>query len=600
MKNGKIYTLLVVLMVSAFASTPVSGTKGDFIFYYGVGSLAVDLDPHQAWDSASIDLINQVSEGLFGYDLADAELAIIPVLADGMGVWNAEATEYTVDLKQNVTFHDGTAFDANDVKWSFDRLNWLITNGSSQLAELYEPLDGELLIAETVVVDAYTVKFMLNYAYVPFVPLLCFSGSVILSEESTPAETLLDIATDLLVGTGPYMHTFQSSRFTQTYYFSNWHGVRPANYLREILWILYEDGTAKNQEFLSGGLDWVDGILPEFLGQYNDSEDIVLGDQRQGTVILYMGMNNKLISLPMRQALSWATDYDYIIDTLALGNAVRLTSPVPEGIMYHNPNLNAPTYNLTTARQIIIDAGLAPVGAIDHIDDTVWWTDIAASATPIATYNFTWNTGNTFRENLGLLCIDNYADIGVLVEPAGMVWADYLDRLLGEFDKLQLYSIGWGPDYNDPSNFINPLFSNTSASNGAQVNDPTLQTMMMEGLVETDPETRRDLYYDMQEYIVETLMPWVFLYVGLGYGAWSVNVGGILRNPMGNLQFSSMFWTGADIDYPADTIFPDVYNPDATDDDAADDDGPGIPGYTFIGLLGAAAITLGIIYKKRK
>ena len=599
MKKGRIYALLAVLMVSAFASAPVSGTLDDLVFYYGVGSLAVDLDPHQAWDSASIDLINQVAEGLFGYDLADPELGIVPVLAAAAGTWNAEATEYTVTLKQGVTFHDGTAFDAEDVKWSFDRLNWLIENETSQLAELYEPLAGTypdtpLLVESVEIVDSYTVTFHLNYPYVPFVPLLCFSGSVILSSESTPAEELLDIATDFLVGTGPYMHTSQSSRFTQTYYFRDWHGTRPDNYLREILWILYEDGTAKNQEFLAGGIDWVDGILPEFLQQYNESEDIMLGDQRQGTVILYMGMNNKQIDLTMRQAISWAFDYDYVIEELALGNAVRLTSPVPEGIMFHNPDLDAPFYNVTNARQILIDAGVADAAA--PLEDDAYWLALVDDGTPLATYNYTWNTGNEFRANLGILTQDNLKYIGIDVELTGMTWAEYLSRLLGDFDKLQLYMIGWGPDYNDPSNFINPLFSNTSHSNGAQVNDPHLQDLMAAGLIETDPEARRDLYYEMQEYIVETLMPWIFLYVGLGYGAWSVNIGGILRNPMGNIQFSSMYWA-EDVTYDEDTIFPDTIDTgddDATDDDATDD-GPGIPGYSFIGLLGAAAIAMGEI-----
>ncbi|MHA1522528.1 MAG: ABC transporter substrate-binding protein, partial [Promethearchaeota archaeon] len=164
-----------------------------------------------AWDSASIDLIDQVSEGLFGYNLSDPELAIVPVLSVDLGSWNAEATAFTVTLKEGITFHDGSAFTSADVKWTFERLNNLITLGETQIAELYEPLtDGAgdpLLLIDTIdTYGDYEVIFNLNYAYVPFVPLLCFSGSVILPEGAYNTDVLMDTSTDILIGTGPYMH----------------------------------------------------------------------------------------------------------------------------------------------------------------------------------------------------------------------------------------------------------------------------------------------------------------------------------------------------------------------------------------------------------
>jgi peptide/nickel transport system substrate-binding protein len=606
MKKGRIYVLLAVLMISSFAATPLAtANQEDGILYYGVGSLLVDLDPQYAWDSASIDVIDQVCEPLLGYNLSDPNLAIVPVLADSIGTWNDEATEYTLTLREGILFHDGNEFDANDVKWTFDRLNFLIDNGSTQIAELYAPIDEENLIEETEVVDQYTVTFHLAYPYVPFEALLCFSGSYILSNESTPAQELLNAATDVLVGTGPYKYVRQTAAFTDTVAFDDWWGTRPTDYIEEILWIYYNDNTAKQQAFLAGELDWIDGGSSEFLAQYEESETIAVGEQRQGTVILYMGMNNKDINRTMRQAISWAIDYDYVIDEINLGNAARLTSPVPEGIMYHNPDVAAPILNLTHARQILIDAGVAPAGAAAEIANDAYWTDLAAND-PIATYNYSWNTGNSVREDLGVLTKSNLEKIGVFVELTGMVWADYLQRLLGDFDKLQLYMIGWGPDYNDPSNFINPLFSNTSASNGAQVNDPQLQTWMSEGLTETDPAARRDLYYTMQEYIVEDLCPWVFLYVGLGRGYWSTELNGIMRNPMGKLYFGTMNWQGSAADgsdlsagYPY--IMRDDMPTGGDDTTAGDDDTTtGIPGYSFIALVGAAAIGLGILlYKKR-
>ncbi|MHA1612900.1 MAG: ABC transporter substrate-binding protein, partial [Promethearchaeota archaeon] len=221
-----------------------------------------------------------------------------------------------------------------------------------------------------------------------------------------------------------------------------------------------------------------------------------------------------------------------------------------------------------------------------------WWLAKSGSANPIATYNYTWNTGNEFRADLGVLTIDNLRDIGIYVVLTGLTWPEYLNRLFVNPNRLGLYMIGWGPDYNDPSNFINPLFSPTSSSNGAQVDDAELNTMMGDGLTETDPVARRQLYYDIQARIVEVLMPWVFLYVPVSRGVRSVTVDGILRNPMGKLWFASMYWVPVDA--------PVADDDDDDDDDGDDDTTTGIPGYSFIGLVGAAAIGLGLIYKKRK
>jgi peptide/nickel transport system substrate-binding protein len=602
MNKGRIYALLAILMVSAFASVPLaSANKEDGIMYYGVGSLVVDLDPHQAWDSASLDVIDQVCEGLFGYDLSDPELAIVPVLAESLGTWNEDATEFTVTLKEGVTFHDGNEFDGNDVAWTFARLNALIDAGESQIAELYEPLAAEypatpLVIKNVTVVSDYVVTFYLNYPYVPFVPLLCFGGSVILSNESTPVDTLLDVATDTLVGTGPYIYGEATAEALDLLAFEDWHGVRPDEYLEEVLFLYYDDNTAKDQAFLAGELDWVDGSQPEFLDQYIASPIHYVGEQRQGTGISYMGMNTVDINKTMRQAISYAFEYDYVIEEMRQGNAARLTSPVPEGIMYHNPDLNYPTYNLTHARQILIDAGIAPAAAADNIDNDAWWLRTTLE-NPIATYNYSWNTGNAFRADLGILTRADLELIGIEVVMTGMTWSDYLTKLFAHPWELQLYMIGWGPDYNDPSNFINPLFSNTSSSNGAQVNDPHLQDLMTEGLITTDPEDRRDVYYEIQEYIVEDIMPWVFLFVALGRGIWSTELAGIQRNPMGKIYFATMNWQGTE-----KTTEPTDDDTTPTDDDTTptDDDSPGIPGYSFIGLLGAAAIGLGVLlYKKR-
>ena len=142
------------------------------------------------------------------------------------------------------------------------------------------------------------------------------------------------------------------------------------------------------------------------------------------------------------------------------------------------------------------------------------------------TVNFTYNLGNMFREDMLVLLQNNFDYIGIDVIDNGLEWDPYIDAvynigvLTSGWDGLDIWFIGWLPDYNDPSNYVNSLISNISSSNSAQINDPTLEAYMLAGLQETDQYVRRQIYWDLQRYVVEELRPWAFGYVGKNYDAW--------------------------------------------------------------------------------
>jgi len=148
------------------------------LFEFGVMYGPVDLDPQVAWDSGSINVIDQVCEGLFAYDLSDPELTIIPNLALS-GSWNPAATEFTVILREGVTFHDGTSFNADAVIFTWDRMSWALnttgtnTVGITQVAQLYKFPDGTPIVTSITRNGDYSVTFNLAGSYTPFKALLC-------------------------------------------------------------------------------------------------------------------------------------------------------------------------------------------------------------------------------------------------------------------------------------------------------------------------------------------------------------------------------------------------------------------------------------------
>jgi len=517
--------------LTPFNDNPNFSNQGANIteFVCGVAYGPQDLDPQFAWDSASLDVIDQVCEGLYKYDLTDPDLAIIPNLATEFGTWSSDKKNYTVPLREGVSFHDGTTFNAASVKWSFDRLQYFMnTTGTlpggtqvTQIAELYSWPDGIPIINRTEIINSNTIKFILNKPFVPFLGLLCFSGSYILSPISTPAYDYIDTATGDLIGTGPFVYDEYNLDVNVTFHaFENyWRGEAK---IKSLIFKIIFDADQRNQALLSGDIDLLGGISFSYLDQMESDPNITVTPCDQSTTIQYLGMNNKQINKTWRKAISYAINYSYIIETLMGGQAVRMKSPVPEGILYANWSFDVATYNLTKAREYMVSMGYGDLG----------WSNAQWQAATFATFNYTYNIGNSFRENLLILLQDNLDLIGIEVIDAGMTWSEYINRLYYSHDMLQLYWIGWLADYNDPSNFINPLFSNTSINNAAQVNDPYLESLMEAGLEETNPILREAIYDEIQRYIVEDLMPWAFGYVGNYYDAYQSEFTGYPSNPM--------------------------------------------------------------------
>ena len=554
---------------------------------FGTMYLPVDLDPQVSWDSASGDAIDQTIEGLFAYDLSDPQLAIIPRLAAAMGTW--DGVEYTVILRDDVTFHDGAPFNASAVQWNWERMAWALnttgTNmvGVTQVAELYEWPNGTDIVDHTVVVSEFVIKFVLSAYYAPFEGLLCFTGSGIQSPKSTTQDAYLITASSDLVGTGPWVYdTYEAGVEVRWHAYPDYYGGWAHTEITTLVFSGITDSNARNLALLSEDIQFLDDPHSSFHGQFAaDSGVTLIGDdpleEQQSLVTQYMGMNCLKINQTFRQAISHAIDYDYIIDEIMEGTADRLESPIPEGILMGNWSSQEATHDVAKARTMMQDIGYGyngtdttlgwlDWGAVDYtafdLDFDGVWEYAATHGRAAASYSFTYNVGNQMREDMLALLMDNLPKIGITVIGYGMTWGEYIYRLyeVGNLnrDMLELYWIGWGPDYNDPSNFINPLFTNRSvASNGAQYDGflaakeagrdefylwDNVQMLMEAALSETDLATRRKMYNRIQDLLVEEDMPWVWGYSSKVFDAYVTALEGYETNAMGKVWFYPCYY----------------------------------------------------------
>jgi len=526
MKKVYLTTIIIITVISLpFLFFGISQyilldlSSGDTLIFAQYHS-QLDLDPQMAYDGGSISIIDQVCEGLFRYELNNSEMTPVPNLASDYGIWNDNNTEYTVNLRQGISFHDGVRFDADSVKFTFDRMSYfmnatgnttLITPQISALSFKNQPI-----INKTEIVSAYRVKFTLNNPFSAFEQILCFWGLYMLSPASTPIYRPLIPGNDTLIGTGPFIYERTIPSF-DTRFDANYGYWRGAPKISRLIFTVVSDSMAQYAGLLSGDLHVVGKVNKDMVQIFNLTKGVKLFDGGPEVSIEYLGMNNNHINQTMRKAISYAFDYDYLINEVVSIPVVRCRSPVPIGIQYANWTLDIPTLNITKARQILIDVNWGGIaGGLDVMKDSDW-TYLVENNNPLATYNYTYNPGTKIREDIYVQLVNNLKLIGVKVIPAVMDIYQYFFRLYsyGPYhpDMLELYQMGWGVDYYDARCFLNFLFSNTSVYNSARVNDAELESLMTLADDESDPVKRKRFIDGAQKRIIEEIYPFAWLFV---------------------------------------------------------------------------------------
>lgn len=465
----------------------------------------------------------QVAETLFDFDYTGKQPKLISVLAKGYE-WNDpnNPTELTCSLRRGVKFHDGTPFNATAVKWNIDRIHHLVEFWFEYILQLP---DGRWIVNETQVIDEYTVRFVLNGPFVPFLHLLTHTISSILSPKSTPANKTINMETEILVGTGPFIydHYEPHVNITLTPNPHYW-GKKPI--VDQVVFKFYED-TSEGEDLWNAFLAKEISILhPNYHILYHNSSIQTLKNEPGITVREYsptqyafIGMNNKLINLTMRKAISYAINYTYQVENVTPNRVVRARSPIPEGILYSNTvDINVPYYNISLARQILKDAewpGTSDLTVDDDISSGNEWEMKAESPTPLASYTFDIIYGVPLTEGMALVA-DNLKQIGIKVIP------QYYEP------PFQLVTLGWIYDYNDPHNGMIDYYSRT---NWVHMNDSLVDQWIEEGLKENNPTLREEIYYKIQKRLIEELYPVILISSRISILSYVSNLKGLPPNP---------------------------------------------------------------------
>jgi peptide/nickel transport system substrate-binding protein len=514
----------------------------------GWGSNPAALDPVDTWDVPSHVMQHQSTQGLVEYNLSThPDYEIKMVLAIDY-TWETNL-RCTFELRHGVQFHDGTAMTAEDVKWNFERVVYfsnatgtLPANSTSWVgfpSSLFFHSDGTPIFASFEAdddVDPYEFTIVLNKPFGALLDLICFGATNILSPESTPRYTYLDLADDDIVGTGPYDYLHFKRDWEVRYVrFDNYWGPKP--YYDEVVCSIVEEDTARMTAGLAGQYDYVGGVIKTYIDTFKaDSNfhvedvgedlcyfylEIYCGPMSVGGTMLVPG-NPQYQKNPayLRRALALAINYTYIYEEIQSGYAVEGTTAVPRAMPGHNASViqasdSSFTWeeNIVKARQIL-QANAADIvtrGGLDcsswNVSDDLDWLGKDLIGRPL---EINRHFGSNTNLNLNLLMTDNFDMIGIQITETIREWGVYLDTGENTPWLMDIGYVGWCPDYLNPFNMIDPLFNLASGSCFSRINDTStggLTELMNAAAAETDLNVQLNYYMKIQSLIYDITRP---------------------------------------------------------------------------------------------
>ena len=303
-----------------------------------------NLDP-TAGAAAAIDEVvyANIFEGLtrFGPDGA-----VLPALAQSWDV-SEDGKTYTFHLHTGVTFHDGTTFDAEDVKFSLDRAR--AEDSANAQKALFAGIDT------VEVIDPATVTVTLKDADGNFPFNMAWGDAVIVAPESV-AE-----AATKPVGTGPFRFDewAQGDHITISRYDGYW--GTPAQ-LSKATFRIISDPTAAFAAMMAGDVDAFPNFpAPETLAQFStDPRFKVIVGSTEGETIL--AMNNRqppLDNVKVREAIAHAINRQDIIDGAMFGYG----TPIGTHFAPHNPDYvdltGLSAYDPEKSKVLLSEAGIS-------------------------------------------------------------------------------------------------------------------------------------------------------------------------------------------------------------------------------------------------
>lgn len=538
MKKFSLMTLLGVLLLVLAACSDDSdvdeatgggeeaGSEGGTMTL-AIPADAVSMDPHGSNDVPSEQIRDTIYEPLV---TQDENLELVPVLAEEYE--QIDDTTWEFKLREGVTFHDGSEFNAEVVKANLERV--LDPAKASARAFLFE------MVSEVNVIDDYTVQVVTEYPYAPLINNFTHGAGKMISKElidkdyqnaldKAGSDVSLEEYYDLRAEGGEeheavaneissYVGELVESEPVGTNYFKfesrspgevtsvvrndDYWGEETAKLDGVDFKVVSEPGS-RLAELESGTSDAILSTLSSNIERVDSNPDVTL--QRQESVSIdYIGFNTEKEPFndpKVRQAITHAFDSEAVLEGVYNGSGQPAVAPLAPGVLGYSEDLEGREYDMDKAQQLLDEAGVEDL-----------------------TINLMVNDDNPERVDVALWLQESLSELGITVNVEQVEWGAYLEATgAGEHD---MFILGWSNSTGDPDNGISPLFHSDNIGadgNRSFYNNPELDSLLDQARQESDEEKRGEMYTEAQQILVDDA-PAIFIRHGENLNAYNNNV----------------------------------------------------------------------------
>ncbi|MDQ0325013.1 peptide/nickel transport system substrate-binding protein [Rhodopseudomonas julia] len=456
-----------------------------------VGQIAEpkSLDPHAVTASNDFRILVNLYDGLVR--TKDGTLEPEPALAKSWEV-SEDGLTYTFHLREGVTFHDGTPFNAEAVKFNFERMldedHPYHDTGPFPLAFFFSSVD------EIATPDDMTVVFKLKEPYAPFLSNLAYPTGLIVSPDAVK-EYGKDVGRHP-VGTGPFkFETWDSNtRVVLTRNDDYWDG---APSLEAVVFRPITDANTRIAEMLSGGIDVMVEVPPDNLKTFADDPTFKVYEQA-GPHLWYVILNTKdgpFADKRVRQAVNYAVNKRSLVDDVLQGTAEVAAGPVPPAFAWaHNDDVKPYPYDPEKAKALLKEAG------VENAELTFYVTE--------------GGSGMLDPVPMGTAIQADLAKVGLDAKIESYEWNTFLAQvnpgLEGKADMAEMAWMTNDPDTLPYLTLRSDALPDEGGFNSGYYSNEKVDELLEKARRSTDQDERAKLYKEAQV-IIHDDAPWIFI-----------------------------------------------------------------------------------------
>ena len=437
---------------------------------YAVASVYPSVDPDLML-TFDHNLGFQVYETLTLWDPDDG---VMPNLATS---WesNEDGTEWTFYLREGVTFHDGTPFTAEAVKFSYER--------TIEMGLMAYYLDT---VEEMEVVDDHTFRLVLHTPRpMDKVASAGYGMFIVNPNLADKPDGWLEEGND--AGTGPYMidRYEPGARVEVVRYPDYWRGWEEGQFTR-VVYEFVEDTAVREQMIRSGEANVAIGM------PWSSYESLAaLEGIRVETPQIFYNVNfllhlsrAPLDDVQVRRALSYSFPYEDVQQAIYGGQATIAQGFVPVGLWDPPADWETYTYDPELARELLEDAGYADgmelkmrvvVGNVEIMEIAqLWQSELAA---------------------IGV-------DVSITEISIGAAW----DEMYDPDTEYDIHAFTWAPGWASPYEFTIMFHSANTFAPFMGYDNPEVDSLMMEALAAEalgDLEEANRLHTEVQRILMD-------------------------------------------------------------------------------------------------